>query len=327
MAPPRGGRRPVRGTVARPATAGQRSAPASAGRWTPRRRRSRMGAGEKGKGRDGRPRDLARRDRRPRHGALAALLARRARALGEARHRRGAARDLRRAAAQAARGLPRLERGPARVLRRARPAALGRADGRARAALPDRRPPLLVLGRRHRTERRARARRRLRGALRARRRRHGRLRRGARREGAQHLPARPRRQLRAARSARVASADPISQEAPMTARDRLAAAADRLELAELLHRYAWAIDSGDWALLAQVFTEDAEADFSSVGQYVEGESTTRGRDAIVAWLRAALAPFPDVLHFMSNQLVEIDGDRARTLTYMHVLHMSMGGIY
>jgi len=113
----------------------------------------------------------------------------------------------------------------------------------------------------------------------------------------------------------------------MTARDRLAAAADRLELAELLHRYAWAIDSGDWALLAQVFTEDAEADFSSVGQYVEGESTTRGRDAIVAWLRAALAPFPDVLHFMSNQLVEIDGDRARTLTYMHVLHMSMGGIY
>jgi len=113
----------------------------------------------------------------------------------------------------------------------------------------------------------------------------------------------------------------------MTAHDRLAAAADRLELAELLHRYAWAIDSGDWALLAQVFTEDAEADFSSVGQYVEGESTTRGRDAIVAWLRAALAPFPDVLHFMSNQLVEVQGDRARTLTYMHVLHMSMGGIY
>jgi hypothetical protein len=113
----------------------------------------------------------------------------------------------------------------------------------------------------------------------------------------------------------------------MTANDRLEAAADRLELAELLHRYAWAIDSGDWGLLAQVFTEDAEADFSSVGQYVEGEATTRGRDAIVAWLRSALAPFPDVLHFLSNQLVELQGDRARTLTYMHVLHLPMGGIY
>ena len=44
----------------------------------------------------------------------------------------------------------------------------------------------------------------------------------------------------------------------MTAKDRLEAAADRLELVELLHRYAWAIDSGDWDLLAQVFTDDAE---------------------------------------------------------------------
>jgi hypothetical protein len=113
----------------------------------------------------------------------------------------------------------------------------------------------------------------------------------------------------------------------MTANDRLEAAADRLELAELLHRYAWAIDSADWGLLAQVFTEDAEADFSSVGQYVEGDSTARGRDAIVAWLRRALAPFPDVLHFLSNQLVEVHGDRARMLSYMHVLHLPMGGIY
>jgi hypothetical protein len=113
----------------------------------------------------------------------------------------------------------------------------------------------------------------------------------------------------------------------MSANHRLEAVADRLELAELLHRYAWAIDSGDFGLLAQVFTEDAEADFSSVGEYIEGAATTRGRDAIIAWLRAALEPFPEVLHFMSNQLAEVEGDRARTLTYMHVLHMPMGGIY
>ena len=113
----------------------------------------------------------------------------------------------------------------------------------------------------------------------------------------------------------------------MAAKDRLEAAADRIEIAELLHRYAWAIDSGDWSLLAQVFTEDAEADFSSVGEYVEADARAAGRDAIVAWLRDALAPFPDVLHFLSNQLVELRGDTARTLTYMHVLHLPMGGIY
>ncbi len=113
----------------------------------------------------------------------------------------------------------------------------------------------------------------------------------------------------------------------MGANDRLEAAADRLELVELLHRYAWAIDSGDWDLLAQVFTEDAEADFSSVGEYVDADARARGRDSIVAWLRGALEPFPDVLHFLSNALVDVEGDTARTRTYMHVLHMPMGGIY
>jgi hypothetical protein len=104
-------------------------------------------------------------------------------------------------------------------------------------------------------------------------------------------------------------------------------AADRLEIVELLHRYALAIDLGDWGLLRSLFTEDARADYGSVGQYAAGDAEVRGADAIVAWLRAALAPFPDVLHFMSNHIVDLQGDRAATLSYMHVLHMEMGGIY
>ena len=107
----------------------------------------------------------------------------------------------------------------------------------------------------------------------------------------------------------------------------MGAARDRAEIIELLHRYALAIDTADWALLRAVFADDARVDFSSVGQYVEGDAAVRGADAIVAWLQAALAPFPDVLHFMSNHLVELRGDRASTTTYMHVLHMEMGGIY
>ena len=45
---------------------------------------------------------------------------------------------------------------------------------------------------------------------------------------------------------------------------RLAAAADRLEIAELMYRYAWAVDKWDWALLDEVFADDAVGDFSVV---------------------------------------------------------------
>ena len=102
---------------------------------------------------------------------------------------------------------------------------------------------------------------------------------------------------------------------------------DRIEIHELLNRYAHAIDHLDWGQLDQVFTEDAVADYSSVGQYQDVDSIRRGRDAIVAYYEVALTPFEGVLHFMTNHLVELDGDRATSRSYMHVMNMSMGGIY
>jgi hypothetical protein len=103
--------------------------------------------------------------------------------------------------------------------------------------------------------------------------------------------------------------------------------ADRFEIGELLDRYAHAIDSWDWDLLRTVFTDDAVVDFSSVGQYVEGEATIRGLDAIIAWYTMALEGFFGVLHFMGNHRVLLDGDRATAKSYMHVLSMPMGGVY
>ena len=110
-------------------------------------------------------------------------------------------------------------------------------------------------------------------------------------------------------------------------RGRLAAAADRAEIIELLPRYALMIDTWQWELLPQIFTADARLDFESVDRYVESDSVVRGLEDIRAWYEAALKPFPDVLHFMSNHMIDLEGDRARTYTYMHVLNMSMGGIY
>lgn len=108
---------------------------------------------------------------------------------------------------------------------------------------------------------------------------------------------------------------------------RLAEAADRMEITELLHRYAHAVDNGEFDLFGEVFTEDATVDFGSVDQYVEGASVVTGLPAIRAWFEKALEPFPGVLHFMTNHRIELDGDEARTETLMQVLHMSMGGVY
>lgn len=108
---------------------------------------------------------------------------------------------------------------------------------------------------------------------------------------------------------------------------RLAEAADRMEITELLHRYAHAIDNGKFELLAEVFTPDATVDFGSVDQYVEGDSVVRGLPTIRAWFEKALEPFPGVLHFMTNHRIELDGDEASTETLMQVLHIAMGGIY
>lgn len=114
----------------------------------------------------------------------------------------------------------------------------------------------------------------------------------------------------------------------MTSDDRtIRTAADRIELSELLHRYALAIDTAEWEGLRNVFLADASVDFGSVDRYVEGATGVSGVEAILSWFRTVLAPFPDVMHFMSNHVIDLDGDRARVRTYMHVLHMPMGGVY
>jgi SnoaL-like domain len=76
--------------------------------------------------------------------------------------------------------------------------------------------------------------------------------------------------------------------------------ADRVELAELMHCYALAIDTAHFDDLREVFTADASVDFGLVDQHVEGTTGVSGIEAIVGWFRTVLAPFPDVLHFITT---------------------------
>lgn len=85
---------------------------------------------------------------------------------------------------------------------------------------------------------------------------------------------------------------------------RLEEIADRLEIDDLLTRYATAVDRKDWDLYASCFTPDATIDYTSAGG-------VKGRlPEVVRWLSETLARFPVTQHLVTNRDIRIDGDRA-----------------
>ncbi len=84
---------------------------------------------------------------------------------------------------------------------------------------------------------------------------------------------------------------------------------DRMEINDLLIRYASAIDSRDWDQLDTCFTPDAEVDYASSGGIAGKYPEVR------AWLEKSLAMFHVTVHYISNSTISLEGDRAsgRTL--------------
>jgi len=100
---------------------------------------------------------------------------------------------------------------------------------------------------------------------------------------------------------------------------------DLREIQDLALRYARAADRRDYALFEAVYTEDARLS----GHRGDPDTTPpyfalEGRGVIVASMRA-LDRFESTLHVVSNQLVEIDGDRAHGETYCMAHHVYREG--
>jgi 3-phenylpropionate/cinnamic acid dioxygenase small subunit len=102
--------------------------------------------------------------------------------------------------------------------------------------------------------------------------------------------------------------------------------ADRLAVSDVLIRYATAQDSRDWELLASCFTSDARLDYDTSGVF--------GRDDFVAHSRKGLARMKATQHCVMNHVIAVDGDRARSTSYVIAQHVrqddvtfTLGGTY
>jgi 3-phenylpropionate/cinnamic acid dioxygenase small subunit len=80
--------------------------------------------------------------------------------------------------------------------------------------------------------------------------------------------------------------------------------ADRIEIDDLLTRYATAVDTKDWELYATCFTPDALIDYTSAGGIKGTLAEVR------AWLAQIMPTFPMTQHVVCNRAVAVTGDTA-----------------
>ncbi len=88
---------------------------------------------------------------------------------------------------------------------------------------------------------------------------------------------------------------------------------ERDQLVERLADFATALDTRDWDWIRSVYTAAAHA-YGKDG----------GPDAIVSHMRSYLDGVGPTQHLLGNHRVEVDADRARTLTYVRVHHVGAG---
>jgi 3-phenylpropionate/cinnamic acid dioxygenase small subunit len=89
--------------------------------------------------------------------------------------------------------------------------------------------------------------------------------------------------------------------------------AEKLEITEVLYRYATALDTRDWALLAGVFAPDAVYTIGPHGDFT-------GPQAIGAKIASLIGGYESTQHLITNPVIEITGGSARASCYLHAQH-------
>lgn len=90
---------------------------------------------------------------------------------------------------------------------------------------------------------------------------------------------------------------------------------DRLDIIDVLVRYATGIDRRDWPLFRTVFTDDCELDYGEIGKW-------SGVDAVTEFMDQSHAMAGHTMHRLSNYAIAVDGDTATARTYIDGLIMA-----
>ena len=108
--------------------------------------------------------------------------------------------------------------------------------------------------------------------------------------------------------------------------DSLKELIDKQQIVELMSRYCYAVDFRNMEELRTVFAEDVEAVYvlEPLGIGMD-DVFLSGVDAVIGWLSSVLGNLgnPAPHHAMTNHLIELDGDKARSRSYL----AGGGGLY
>ena len=86
----------------------------------------------------------------------------------------------------------------------------------------------------------------------------------------------------------------------------------------VMHRYAFAIDTKDWLLLRDVFCDEVTADFRTFGAKTIWSGAG---DDWVAQVRGTIQGMDATQHVMSNHLYEVTDTRAHGTSYIQAVHV------
>jgi hypothetical protein len=92
---------------------------------------------------------------------------------------------------------------------------------------------------------------------------------------------------------------------------------DRAAISDVQLRYATGLDSRDWPLYRSCFTDEMDADFTSV---FGGQPRRVRADQWVAAARRLMTPLKATQHMITNHVITIDGDEATCVAYVQARH-------
>ena len=96
---------------------------------------------------------------------------------------------------------------------------------------------------------------------------------------------------------------------------------DRAEISDVFSRYAMAVDTRDWALFRTCFTDDVEFDVTSLSPGV----IIHGADQLVEGSKQLFETVETSQHIITNHSHQIDGDTAKSTSYLQAQHVGNGG--